>query len=250
MSLQIGDAVSGGLEKLTTTAGLQLAALYIVVTLLSTLGINSAVAEMAPEATGAAGSIALTLPLGVAGGVVLFVLGAILGIVLNVVILRTVAHDASELTRIPADVTRSLPKTVVFLLITGIIVFLSVLLGFIFLVIPGIFLMVSLVFSQVYVAVEDMGPIEALSASWELSKGNRLSIFLLGVLVFVIGFVVGMVGSVTSIVSPAAGTVVSVLISGVINIFSSAVLVEAFLQLSNGSNSEGGHEDPTATPAL
>lgn len=255
MSLQIGDALSRGFEKLTTGAGLQLAAVYTLLTLLSTVGINSVTVAVM---TSLQNPPALALPLGVVGGGALFVVGVLANLVVSLVLFRTMAHERTELGSIPSDATRSLVRGSVFLLVANLLVSLAVGVGFIFLavllvanlpisltvlvgffvVVLSVFLFVSLVFTQVYVAVEDVGPVESMGASWRLSKGNRLSIFLLFLVLFALAIGVGFVGIVPSLVSPLLGSVATTLLSSVVNVFLVAVIVDAYLQLSRNAPAE------------
>jgi hypothetical protein len=231
MSLNIGDALSTAAEKLTTTAGLQLGGLYVLAVLLTTVGSNSIAAAASPQISESS-QIGLALPVGAAGGGVLLALGVILGLVLTVVVLRTVDHDASELDSIPDGAADNLAKTIVFLLVAGIIQGILVAIGFIFLVIPGLFVLVSLYFAQVYIAVEGEGPLEGLSSSWGLAKGNRLSIFGLVLVVGVISFLGALVGQAVATASPAAGSLVSAAVSGFLSVFTTAALVDAYHQLT------------------
>lgn len=264
MSLQIGDALSRGFEKLTTGAGLQLAAVYTLLTLLSTVGINSVTVAMA----GLQNTPALALPLGVVGGGALFVVAVLANLVVSLVLFRTMAHERTELGSIPSDATRSLVRGSVFLLVANLLVGVAVGVGFVFLavllvanlpvsltvlvgffvVVLSVFLFVSLIFTQVYVAVEDMGPVESMGASWRLSKGNRLSIFLLFLVLLALAVGVGFVGIVPSLVSPLLGSVATTLLSSVVNVFLVAVIVDAYLQLSRNAPAEGP-DSATMPPA-
>ena len=60
-----------------------------------------------------------------------------------------------------------------FTLITGI--------GLILLVVPGIVLSMGLGFSYVIASEEKLGPIEALKASWALTDGHKMDIFVLAI---------------------------------------------------------------------
>lgn len=245
MSLNIGDALSTGAEKVTTTAGLQLGALYVVAVLLTSVGSDSIVAAIGgPMARG--GQSALAFPVGVAGGVVLVLLGALVSVALTVIILRTVNHDAAELDSIPAGVTDALAKTVVFLIIAGIIQAVAIGIGFVLLIIPGLFLLVSLYFAQVYIAVEGEGPIEALSSSWALAKGDRFAIFGLVLVLAIVGILAGVVGEIVGIVSPLVGSLLSLTISGFLTVFSTAALVDAYHQLRSEQEAQ---EDLLQEPA-
>lgn len=237
MSLNIGDTISTGAEKLTTTAGLQLGALYVIAVLLTGIGSQTISTALAPSMSQPSGP-ALALPIGAAGGVVLLLVGLILSAVLTVVVLRTVAHETAELDAIPAGVTKALPTTVLFLIIAGIIQGILIGIGFVLLIVPGLFLLVSLYFTQVYIAVEGEGPLEALSSSWGLSKGDRLPVFGLVVILAVIGFLGTIVGEVVGIASPLLGTLLSLAVSGFLTIFTSAALVDAYDQLSSEQESQ------------
>jgi len=236
MSLNIGDALSTGVDKLTTAAGIQLAVVYIALQFLTALGTNSAVAAINPP-TGTSGmqAAALSLPIGVAGGAALATLGGILNVALTIVVLRTVVHDAAELSSIPSGVADDMLKTWVFLFIALIVQGIAIGLGFIALIIPGLFLLVSLIFTQVFVAVEDEGPFEALSSSWSMAKGNRFPLFGLGVVLFVISLLVSLPATIVTILSPIVGTVLNYIVTGFVSIFSLSVLVAAYQQLSEPS---------------
>ncbi len=59
---------------------------------------------------------------------------------------------------------------------------LAVLLGTILFIVPGIILALGLSLAQYYVVEANMGPTQAMRASWEATKGQRGQIFLLGLL--------------------------------------------------------------------
>ncbi len=234
MSLNIGDALSTGAEKLTTAAGIQLSVVYVLLQLLTLVGMFSLFADVGTgtgTATPSRAMSALSLPIGVAGGAALATLGGILNVALTIVALRALAHDATELGSIPAGVADNMLKTWVFLVIALIVQGVAVSLGFVALFIPGIFLLVSLIFTQVFVAVEGEGPFEALSSSWSLAKGNRFPLFGLGVVIFVISLLASIPTTIVSVFAPTAGTLLNYVVSGFVAIFSLAVLVDAYHQL-------------------
>lgn len=232
MSLNIGDALSTGFEKLRTPAGLRLGGLYVLAVLLTALGANSITVALAPDLPPSA-MPALALPIGVAGGVALMLIGIVAGIVLSVVVLRAVDRPTAELDSVPDGLTHALPTTVLFLLIAGVIQGVLVLVGTLLLIIPGLFVLVSLYFSQVYIAVEGEGPLEGLSSSWSLAKGSRFRIFGLVIVVGVISLLVSVVGQLVGVASPLAGSLLSLVVSGFLTVFTSAVLVDAYHQLSS-----------------
>lgn len=268
MSLNIGDALSTGAEKLTTTAGIQLGVIYVVLQLLTAVGTNSAISSIDTSAgTSGMATPALSLPLGVAGGAVLAALGGILNVALTIVVFRTLAHDTADLGSIPTGVTDNMLKTWVFLVVAmiiqtliigggyivlavlgvaGILPALAVLLGIIVLIPLTLFLLVSLIFTQVYVTVEDEGPLQALSSSWALAKGNRFPLFGLGVILFVISLLVSIPTAIVALLSPVVGSVLNYVVSGFVTIFSWAVLVAAYEQLS----SETSTTEPESTDGV
>ena len=246
MSLNIGDALSTGAEKLTTTAGIQLGIAYVVVQLITAVGTNSANAAAIDSLGNGAGmpaaaEPALSLPIGAAGGAALSLLGGLLSLVLALVTLRTFAHSASELGSIPNGVADGLLKPAVFLLIALIVQAIAIVAGLVALIIPGIFIAVSLIFTQVYIAVDDEGPFEALSSSWSLAKGDRFPLFGLGVILIVISVLASIPGLIVGFLVPIAGTVLNNVITGFFTVFSSAVLVAAYQQLKEAAAT------PTAT---
>lgn len=236
MSVNIGDALSTGADKLTTTAGIQLGILYVALQLITALGANSAISSV--DTAAGTTAPALSLPIGVAGGAVLATLGGLLNIALTIVVFRTVAHDTAELGAIPDGVTDDMLKTGVFIVIAGIIQGILVALGFILLIIPGLFILVSLLFTQVYITIEGEGPLEALSSSWKLAKGNRFPLFGLGVILFVISLLASIPTTIVSLASPVAGMLLNYVVSGFVSIFTTAVLVAAYQQLSGGASAE------------
>jgi uncharacterized membrane protein len=70
--------------------------------------------------------------------------------------------------------------------------------GFLFLIVPGVILSLGLGFAQFYVIEANMGPIEAIRASWEVTKGQRGQLFALALLSFLVilaGFAVCCIGA-------------------------------------------------------
>jgi uncharacterized membrane protein len=64
---------------------------------------------------------------------------------------------------------------------------LAVLLGFIALIVPAVILGLGLSLGMWYVVDAKMGPIEALSASWQATKGHKGDLFLLGLVTIGLG---------------------------------------------------------------
>lgn len=65
---------------------------------------------------------------------------------------------------------------IIYAIITGI--------GVLLLIIPGIYLGLRLQFYTYLIVDREMGPVEALKKSWEITKGSAWNLFLFGLLVF------------------------------------------------------------------
>ncbi len=54
--------------------------------------------------------------------------------------------------------------------------------GFILLILPGVYFAVKLQFVNYFIVDKNMGPIEAIQASWNMTKGNWWNLFLMDIL--------------------------------------------------------------------
>jgi uncharacterized membrane protein len=66
-------------------------------------------------------------------------------------------------------------------------------LGYVCLVVPGVILSIGLCFTQFFVADKDMGPIAAMKASWDLTRGRKGQLFLFGLVA------VGVIGAINMV---------------------------------------------------
>ena len=76
------------------------------------------------------------------------------------------------------------------LLATLFLMLFAVVIGYVFFIVPGVILGLGLMYSQFFVVDADMGPIDAMKASWQATMGHKGKLFLLSLL----GIVVAMVG--------------------------------------------------------
>jgi hypothetical protein len=65
--------------------------------------------------------------------------------------------------------------------------FLAVMLGYVLLIIPGVILAIGLCLTHFYVVDAELGPIDAMSASWNATRGHKLQLFLFGLVAFCVG---------------------------------------------------------------
>lgn len=113
--------------------------------------------------------------------------------------------------------------------------------GFLLLIIPGLFLLTYLFVVAPAVVVEDENAFSAMGRSWNLVKGQGLSVF--GVIVVTVLIVIG-VSIVFSLIGSAFGTggviVFSVLSSIVLAPIWALITSVVFFDLGGGSKSAGG----------
>lgn len=238
--INIGDAISYGIDRVMTRGGAMLIAAYFLVQLAIQVSSQSLIMSIvsksaSQEPMSAATPFALDLPVAISGGLIALLM--VVSLVLGIVAMRAVYAD---IDRVPtADHTRRLARTAFVLVVVGIIYCLAVLIGTIFLIIPGIFIAVSLVFVNVIVVIEEAGPIEALERSWELTSGNRIRLFALGLVIGGVGFIVGFVSNIVTFLSPVIGDIATMAVMGVLSLFNVAVLIGAYRQLADDADAAG-----------
>ncbi|MFW5964333.1 MAG: hypothetical protein ACOCQM_05660 [Natronomonas sp.] len=274
MSLDIGEAFSDGTSRTFAKNGLLLAAAFAVVTLLfgvfvQTLSVSLLEAmletfqglspeelnvsqqeyetlisdlrtqvEMARESS----PLALGLPAGVAAGALVAL--SLVSETISIVAVRTFAAADSE------AVSRDrLTDNVLLATLNGfigsIVVWGLIIVGSVFLLLPGVFFAVVFFFMRQRIAIEDENFVEAMAESWRLTKGHRIEVFALGLLVVVVSLIDELVGSVLSLVSPIGSAVVTAAVGGVILAFGAAVVTRGYVQLEAGETEADDEElDP------
>ncbi|WP_435102210.1 hypothetical protein [Halarchaeum sp. P4] len=157
--------------------------------------------------------------------------------------------------------SNSLGVRLLLAVIAAIVAGFVILIGIVFLVLPGLYLAIRLRLVAASVMLEDSGPLEALSRSFELTKGHTLTVFgvwaattLLNVLVASV-VVLALLGGVPSLDSQAAlqalqgalsvGAAAGTLVSGPLIATSDAVLFGMYA----GSETTAQPTDPTASVA-
>lgn len=246
MSQKLGiiDAFTFGIDRLTTKGGLYLVVAYILVQLVTQVSVQSVSASILSgsipqEQIARNYPLALDLPVAVSGTVTLLMMLA--GMTLSIVAMRALYSNIESFPT--AEHTRRLPMTILVLFVASTITAVAILIGFVFLILPGIFLAVCLSLVQVAVAVEDAGVIEALQRSWTITKGHRIRLFVLGLIVTVLTMIAGGVFGMLSAVSPIAGTLASAVILSVISLYGLAILVGAYSQLVSGTETSTAATD-------
>lgn len=198
-SLEIGNALNAAWEY-AKKYGLLIAVIYLLMDLLtggldqiSGSSVNQEAYQALGEAIGrqdweSAGSIAQSLNTGFpVGGIIGAILKLIVSVGLYNLALGLMAGRFSEVTfdafKLPFA---TYLKVFVANLITGIIIFVSVLCC----IIPVFFVAPRIIFAPVYqVEHPEAGIFESISASWNMSSGNTFSLLGLGFIIVGIAFV-------------------------------------------------------------
>jgi len=250
MGLQIGQALGRGTRRTLSASGIvvfvsMLIYQFAVVGAVNTLIANSLPPEVASEAS-ASGGIGFTFPVSTAVAAGITAVSVLFGAALFFVATRLLSRELSSLGSIPLSlVSHRFGWAFLSTLAVSLVLSILIPIGLVMLLVPGIFLAVSFQFAIFAVGVEDCGPIAALKRSWELATGNRWRLFGLLLLVFVIGAVMGVAGTFVSLVDPAAGQLVSVVVNSVLVVVTYGILADAFVQLRGGSTTSAA-----GTPAL
>jgi hypothetical protein len=173
---------------------------------------------------------------GFLGGLVSVVTGAILQA-------SIISGAASDLTGRPVSVGESLRTGLrAFLPLIGLSILLGVALviGFILLIIPGVLLALAWCVAVPAYVVEQPGVLASFERSAELTRGNRLRIFALGCVFFVIAFIVGLVlGALGGILSFATAglfvyvnaAIVSPIVSAIVAVFGTTLSAVLYVEL-------------------
>lgn len=233
MSVDVGGAISQGLDRTASRNGLLFVGITYVLGVLSAVFSTAALSGMEGVQSPAAATVSLPVPMAVSWLVVLVV--TIISFAVGIAALRTFVADRTD--QLPSDVFSRNIVAATLNIIVGLVVFAIIVgIGFVLLIIPGIFLLVSLYFWAIIVAVEDKNFYGALQQSWSLTKGERISLFILGLIVVVVvavlngvfGFVQGLLGGIPGILAAQIGAAIG-------SVFVAATTARAYLQLGESS---------------
>ena len=243
MALQLGRAISNGIRRSLSPVGIALMVLTALYVGIFTISVNTVVANQLPPAVRQEAQVGLALPLSSAVAGILALLALVFGMVIYIAAARAFTREGPDSGTIDGSLfTRRIGRTVVSAIGANIIVGISTSIGLVLLVLPGIFLMVSFAFVLFVIAVEDARVIDSLRRSWGLARGNRLRLAALLLLIGVLTGLLSSLGSVVSIVNPAAGTVVSLLVTAPLAIVGYGIIADAYLQLRDADSDVGESE--------
>lgn len=271
MSIEISDALKGGFNRFASRNGAVLVLAYLLVYavymvgylgLMQALGSRFGVSEMSL-------GVPLELPLAAAAAVVLASMLAMS--YLSVVAIRTFVPgarsgfpDGALSWNVPFAVGNMIAGGIALLVVIGVLIGAPILvatvagldggaallvggLGMLVGFVATVYLSVALAFMPMYVAAEGDSFVAGFRKSWGLTRGNRLSVFLLYLVLVVLAVGVSIpVNIVSTVVAFATGGFLlsqffSIVLIAPLAMFQLAVLAVAFQQLGGGqSATEGG----------
>lgn len=264
MGLDIGQALREGASRTATKNGLILAAVFAGIALLTTALLQTlsiAGAELALETFQSASPpemglnqtdydqtvgefetrleqartatpLALGLPAGVAAAGLLAL--AILAETVSIVAIRVFAADDPQ--AVTSDlVTENILLATLNGFVGWIVVWALILLGLVFLILPGIALAVLFYFLRQEVALKNKNFIQAMADSWRLTKGYRIEVFLVGVVLVVVSQFEQLTSAAVGTFSTTAGVVIAAIVGGLLSAFGAAVVTRAYVQIDEES---------------
>jgi cell division protein FtsL len=251
MSLNIGSALSEGLDRSLKRNSLVLFVLVTAVGLLSTAlsqtqlrdqfqQLQSTQPELLAELQQLpflGGQLSPPFPLALPiSGVAAQGLSLLMAFPNEIILLVAARTFVSDETSGLFEPTRNLPLATLNAVLGGIVVAVLVGIGMLLLVVPGLFLAVSFLFFREEVAVQDKNLIDAITDSYSLVKGDRFAVFGLILVLFLIGLVAS---AVTLVVPGVAGTIVSSVVGAAVTVFAAAVVGRAYVQLVESNRGQG-----------
>ena len=244
MSLRVINTAERGIRRAVTRNGLVLMGVLFVLglaTALLDLGLGRLVAVDPADPA----AIEFAAP-ALGAGLLSFALG-VLSLVVVIGATRIFVSDETEsLPR--AAFTRRMGWAWLNVFVGSIVYVVLVALGFVAFVVPGLFLLVALAFWTVFVAVEDENFVGAMRRSWALTRGSRLDLFALGIVMFVVTFAVSVAFGFVGIVDETVALVLGQVASAVTTVLGLAVLATAYTTLTGDDDDEESPETPAADP--
>jgi len=150
MALQLSHAVSDGIRRtLTRTGGILFLGFLAIQFGMQTIVNSTVLGYLPPEAAAQfSRNAGLALPMPGNVGLALFGVLLVLSSVYFVILSRTFAQPLSEMSTFPATSTHRLGRATVTALVGGLLVSITVMIGFVLLFFPGLFLAASFLFSS------------------------------------------------------------------------------------------------------
>lgn len=235
MSVKIGQSLSKGLSLTLSRNGIVFILIWAAIGGLSLLVYNAIFSSLYAGTPTEPMLIGPTLDFSPRFAAVSAVVLYLVSFIVMAGVLRTfVDGQRSGLRR--GSFTRNIVWVLLNLLVGYVLFVIAIWIGFVLLVIPGLFLMVSLFFWFILVVVEDQNFISAFRNSWRLARGNRWSLFGLGVVVTVGGWILmGLPMAIAFALPPWVALALYGIAVSIYGIFGLATAASAYTQLRSGS---------------
>ncbi|QLD84207.1 hypothetical protein HWV23_00295 [Natronomonas halophila] len=146
------------------------------------------------------------------------------------------ANDPESLTS--GDVSGNLLLATLNGFIGKIVVWGLMLLGFVVFVFPGIFFAVAFYFLRQEIALRDKNFVSGMADSWRLTKGHRIEVFAVALVVVVLSQLDVVLSPLGSVVPQTAVAVLGTGISAAIAVFGAAVVTRLYVQLREEAEAE------------
>lgn len=268
MSLNTSEILADSLYRVFSRNGLLVMAGVYLASIVGMIGISSAVFESLeslwddlvaeePDLEDLIGGpedllpLAFDLPTSVS--LFLVVIAMIASFVLLAVALR-VFHAGIDDT-LPAELAFDNIAWVAINLFVGAIVFGFVwVVGLALFIVPGIIVFVLLIYFLAAVAIEDRNFIDAFARSVAVTRGERLSVFVLFLAVWLIAIAAsiafGIVASFFLLVSPVVGALIEQLAQAIVMVYFAAVVAESYRALTTDGpvSTDDGETDDEDDP--
>lgn len=248
MSLDVARALKEGLDRLASRNGALFVGIFLLVSLLGNVALDSAALALETLSTELATETDQSqpnplpeeaIPLGfeLPGSVItlLLLVWLLAWAAMSVIAVRVMATDHTK--KIPDDLlSRRLTLATVNEIFARIVVLALITVGFVLFIVPGLFLAICFYFVRPLIAIEDRNAIDAMVESWRLSKGDRFAILILLIGAVVIYAAISIMGTLSAValsVVPIVGVVVSITFAAIANVFWLAVSARAYVQLRN-----------------
>ena len=235
MAVDIGQAIEEGGRRTLARNGLLLVVVFWIVGVVNGLLTNTIMQDVfrdvPMDVPGWPPAVGPTVGISPAVAGVLALVVGLVSLLVTAAAVRTFVTAETE--TIPGEYfTRNVVLMVLNLVVGGIVFGIVVFVGFVFLFFPGLFLLVSLFFWNLVVIVEDRNFVDGFKASWEMTKGNRIMLFVLGVVVVIVSAVVGAIfGLVSAFVPAVVGLAITQIGNAVASVFSVATAARTYEQL-------------------
>jgi hypothetical protein len=162
------------------------------------------------------------------------IISSLLGMIGHLAIYHLVLGDRNP--TVGEAISLGLGSFLTFLL-ASIIATVGITIGMLLLIIPGIYLAVKFMLAGPAIVAEGIkSPLDALSRSWALTKGNSLRIFAFVVIIAVVGLVAAaiagmIIGGILGYILPILGVIVGAILNSIVSILLVFVGMAIYRQL-------------------